>query len=150
LEVPAWFFAMGIGLMGLFSLQFFGLIPLLFGFMFIKTDRSEIDLNSKAYRNIKSFVGIKVVKWKPLPNIDYVSVFTTTENITVRALTAETRNAFPIIHLNLFYANNKKITIYQTKNKTDAFNVASKISKVLSIDILDATEKGDFKWIEKN
>ena len=77
-------------------------------------------------------------------------MFNTTENITVRALTAETTNSFPIIVLNIFYERNKKITIYKTKSIKDAFDVASHIADALAIDLLDATVKNDYKWVDKD
>ncbi len=144
------FAAIGVGLLGLFNLVIFSIVPLLFGCMMLKTEGSEIDLESKTFRETNSILGIKIGKWRPLPTIDYILVFATNENITVRALSAETTNAFPIIDLNLFYDNNKKITVYQTKSKADAFDVASHISEALLIDILDATEKGESKWLEKS
>jgi hypothetical protein len=119
-------------------------------FVLLRAEGSQIDLESKTYRSTISFLGIKVGKWKPLPKVEYISVFATNENITVRALSAETTNTFPVIHLNLFYDNNKKINIYGTKNIKDAFNVASHIADALLIDLLDATEKGDFKWVDKD
>ncbi|APY08631.1 hypothetical protein BWZ20_10095 [Winogradskyella sp. J14-2] len=129
---------------------FNGVFTFILAFVLLRTDGSEIDLESKTYRKTISVLGIKIGKWNPLPKVDYISVFATNENITVRALSAETTNTFPVIHLNLFYDNNKKITVYETKNQEDAFDVASHIADALLIDLLDATEKGDFKWVDKN
>jgi hypothetical protein len=126
------------------------IVLLVLSFILLRSDGSEIDLASKTYRKTISVFGIKVGKWNPLPIADYISVFATNENITVRALSAETTNTFPIIHLNLFYDNNKKITVYETKDQREAFEVASHIADALLIDLLDATEKGDFKWVDKS
>ncbi len=144
------FAALGVGVLGLIVLTPYALVPLLFGVMMLKTEGSEIDLESQTYRNVNAFLGFTFGKWQKLQNPEYVSVFNTTEDITVRALTAETTNTFPIIVLNIFYERNKKITVYKTKQVKDAFEVASHIADALLIDLLDATEKGDYKWVDKN
>ena len=155
-KVPIWKLIAGIAaiLVGLYGLvvniDFLMLVPILFGLMLLKTDGSEIDLKSKTYRKTVSFLGIRFGSWQALKNLEYISVFNTTEDITLRALSAETTNSFPIIVLNLFYERNKKITVYKTEQITDAFKVASHIADALIIDLLDATEKGDYKWVDKD
>ncbi len=154
-KVPIWKFIGGIaailvGIYGLFNLEFLMLVPILFGILMIKTEGSEIDLESKTYRKTLSFLGIKFGSWNSLENPEYISVFNTTEDITVRALSAETTNSFPIIVLNIFYGRNKKITVYKTKDIKDAFDVASHIADALLIDLLDATAPNDYKWVDKN
>jgi hypothetical protein len=153
-KIPIWKIMLGfasllVGLLGVISLNYLSLVPLLFGFMMLNTEGSEINLESQTYRKINSILGMKFGSWQPLKNSEYISVFNTTEDITVRALTAETSNSFPIIVLNLFYEQNKKITVYKTKDVKDAFDVASHIADALLIDLLDATEKGDYKWVDK-
>ncbi|MAB47123.1 MAG: hypothetical protein CMC05_00650 [Flavobacteriaceae bacterium] len=155
-KVPIYRIIVGIALLflciySLITMSIFNsIIMFVMAFVLLKAEGAEIDLESKTYRSTISFLGIKVGKWKPLPKVEYISVFATNENITVRALSAETTNTFPVIHLNLFYDNNKKITVYETKDQADAFNVASHIADALLIDLLDATEKGDFKWVDKD
>ncbi len=140
-----------LSMYGLIAISAFnGLFILVLAFILLRSDGSEIDLESKRYRKITLLLGIKIGKWKDLPVVDYLSVFSTNENITVRALSAETTNTFPVIYLNLFYDNNKKITLYETKDRDDAFETASNITDALSIDLLDATEKGNFKWVDKD
>ena len=154
-KIPVWkiaigFAAIAVGVLGLINLSPYGLVPLLFGVMMLKTEGSEINLESQTYRKINSVLGIKIGKWQKLKNPEYISVFNTTEDITWRVVTAETTNSFPIIDLNIFYEKNKKLTVYKTKNIKDAFDVASHIADALLIDLLDATEKGNFKWVDKD
>lgn len=154
-KVPFWkiilgFAAIGVGVLGVILLVFFALVPLLFGCMMLKTEGSEIDLESKTFRKTTSILGFSFGKWQPLHDAEYVSVFNTTEDITVRALSAETTNSFPIIDLNIFHDQNKKLTVYKTKDVRDAFDVASHIADALLIDLLDATIKNDYKWVDKH
>jgi len=53
---------------------------------------------------------------------------------------------FDVIHINLFYDRNKKITSFRTQNRKEAFNLAHEIAQILNIDILDATER-ESKWL---
>ncbi len=114
--------------------------------IFIYADGIEIDLELKKYRTIVSLFGLHFGKWKNLPEIDYVSVFKTSETTTVRALSAEANVKNDIIKINLFYNTNQKIEAYNTQNKEDAFAKAKQIATILNIDILDATER-ESKWL---
>jgi len=53
------------------------------------TEGSEIDLDNNTYRSVKSLFDTNFGKWKPCPQFDYVSVFKTKENQTVRVVTAQ-------------------------------------------------------------
>ncbi|MBR9845177.1 MAG: hypothetical protein GYB35_03275 [Algicola sp.] len=154
-KLPFWKLLLGllallIGFYGLYHLEFFMLIPILLGLMLLKTEGSEINLDSKTYRKTVSILGITLGKWHKFNNPEYVSIFSTTEDVTLRALTAETTNSYPIIVLNIFYERNKKITVYKTEDIKDAISVASRLADALFIDVLDATKKGDFKWVDKD
>jgi len=118
--------------------------------MVLKSEGAEINLESKTYRKIIAVLGLKFGKWQPLNNPKYISVFNTTENVTLRIVTAETTNSQPIIHLNLFLEHNSKITIYKTADAKEAFDIASHIADALNIDFLDATKKGNFRWVDKD
>lgn len=155
-QVPTYKIIIGIGLLvaSIYGILFVsvlnGVILWIMSFLLLKTDGSEIDLESKKYRKTQSYLGLKVGSWKALPNLEYISVFPTTENITVRALSAETTNSKDIILLNIFYNQNEKFTAYATTNMIDAFDVASHIADALMIDLLDARIKGDYKWVDKD
>ncbi|MUV05009.1 hypothetical protein GN157_14930 [Flavobacterium rakeshii] len=123
-----------------------GVIMIVLGAGLNTKEGSEINLTSKTYRTIRSVFGITVGSWKPIPEFEYVSVFRTKENQTVRVVTAEATTSSEIILLNLFYNRNKHITFYKTNSKEDAFKVAEHFKLALDIDILDATEN-EKKWL---
>ena len=153
-KLALWKKAVGITILifGIYSLMSspFALVPILLGVMLLIVEGTEIDLASKTYRKINSVFGIKFGSWQPLPDIEYVSVFSTKERVTARALSAETTNSEDIIVLNLFYDRNKKISAYRTNNIKDAYEVAFHISDALMVDVLDATVKNDFRWLDKD
>lgn len=126
---------------------FIGIMVLLMGINLFAKDGSQINLENKTYRNIKSIFGLKFGTWKPCPAFEYVSVFKTTESTNLNAgwaTLATIKNE--IIVLNIFYPRNKHITFYQTTDKADAFKVAEHFKFALDIDILDATGSEN-KWL---
>ena len=126
---------------------FVGVFAFGIGLNMITTDGSQIDLENKKYRSIKSVFGFKFGSWKSLPAFEYVSVFKTQESTDVNAFGA-TMGIFKsdIILLNLFYKGNKHITFYKTDSKEDAFKVADHFKLALDVDILDATTN-EKKWL---
>jgi hypothetical protein len=124
----------------------FGLIFLAIGINIILTEGTEIDLENKTYRSVKSIFGINFGKWKTCPKFEYISVFKTKETQRINVVTASTAFTNQIILLNLFYSGNKNITFYKTFDKADAFKVAEHFKLAFDIDILDATES-EKKWL---
>jgi hypothetical protein len=141
------FFFLALSLYSLLSFSLlFGSIFLVIGINLLLTEGSEINLKTNTYRNIKSLFGFRFGKWMPCPEFEYVSVFKTKENQTIRVITAETTLQNDIILLNLFYRGNKHITFYKTQNRADAFKMAEEFKSIFKIDILDATES-EKKWL---
>lgn len=138
------FFFMGVSWVVTGNL--FGMIFCGMSIFFFNRDGSEIELDNKRYRTFIELFGFRYGKWKDLPEIDYVSVFSTIESAKVRALTAEATVKNDIIVLNLFYHGNHRIKAYATTSKKDAFKKAKQIADILKIDILDATQ-AESKWI---
>lgn len=119
---------------------FVGLISLSIGVNLILTEGSEIDLERKMYRKVKSIFGINFGIWLPCPEFDYIAVFKTKETQRVNVVTATTTFTSDVILINLFYNTNKHITFYKTNSKKDAFDVAEHFKMAFDIAILDATE----------
>ncbi len=113
---------------------------------FLLTDGTEFDFANNRYRSLKSILGIRFGTWKALPNIDYVSVFRTSETTTLRSRSAQTNVKNEIIKLNLFYNTNRKIEAYVSYDLEDAFKKAHELASLLNVDILDATEP-ESKWL---
>lgn len=131
----------GIGILIWISI-FFGIMIFFIGVNMLLTEGTEINLESKTYRSIKSILGLHFGKWKPCPEFEYVSVFKTKEATAVSAYGAEIATfKNDVIMLNLFSKGNKHFTVYKTDDKTEAFKVAEHFKLALEIDILDATQK---------
>lgn len=50
---------------------------------------------------------------------------------------------------NLWYVKNRHFNMYSFENKEAAYEFAFTIAEKLNIDLLDATEKGNSKWLER-
>ncbi len=136
-------FGIAVGFFGVTALVsgnlLYGFIAVVIGINLVLAEGSEINLEYKTYRTVKSVFGINFGIWKACPKFEYVSVFKTRESQRINVVTATTAFNNDIIVLNLFYGN-KNITFYKTDNKTDAFKVAEHFKLALDIDVLDATE----------
>jgi hypothetical protein len=69
-----------------------------------------------------------------VPELEYVSVF------------LNQRDCFEV---NLWYKGNKHYKMYAFDEELGAFEFATQVANKLNIDLLDATEKGNSKWIDK-
>ena len=93
-KVPLWRTILGVAniVFTIFNLVTSGniatIVPLAFSYLLLKTEGTEIDLESKTYRKVFSILGFKIGKWQPIPDIDYVSVFAATFKTTVWASSA--------------------------------------------------------------
>lgn len=153
-KVPIWKTVLGITIACLSFYLFifstpFGIVLISLSYVLLRTEGSEINLDSKMYRKVFSIVGINIGKWEHLPDLEYISVFATEENTAVWASSASMNISEGVYVLNLFSKTNRKYEIYTSYNKKDAFDKASDIAEILMIDLLDATVTGDFKWVDQ-
>ena len=135
-----------IGINGAIFTNIFSIVVSGIGVFLVLTQGSEINLETKRYREFHSVFGVDFGAWKDLPDLEYVSVFKTKENSRVQAMGASANFSNPIIKLHLFYHTNQKIEAYITEDKEEAFKVAKHLANVLHIDVLDATER-ESKWL---
>lgn len=79
---------------------------------------------------------IGLLSWDKLsmiPELKYVCVF---------------KDSNECYQVNLWYSGNKHYKMYQFDTKAEAFDLAKKTAITLKIDLLDSTERGNFKWID--
>jgi len=92
------------------------------------------DFKNNKYKNEYNVAFIKIGWWKDLPDLKYIAVF---------------RKDDYVFEVNLWHSNNKHFTIYTYDDEDDAMKIGKKMAIELSIDLFDATQKGNFKWIDK-
>ena len=96
---------------------------------------TDIIIDTKNNKFIRVFsIGKLTYKHKSkVPDLDYISVFKINE-ITFQ--------------VNLWCLNNRHYKMYEFENKEEAFTLGKTVAKKLSIELLDATEKGNFVWVD--
>ena len=92
------------------------------------------DLDRRKFKSELSVGFIKSGKWQDLPPLNYISIFG-----------VYSKNYFEI---NLWYDKNKYLNIYTVNDKENAFELGFKIANRLNVRLLDATEKGNFKYLD--
>ncbi len=138
----------GLFIIGLISISqnYYSITFCVIGVYFFKTEGIEIDLKTKKYRETINLFNFSVGSWKDFPEIDYVSVFKTSQTTRIWVSTASTNVTNTEVKVNLFYDTNQKIEAYNTQDIEYAFEIAKQIATVLNVDILDATER-ESKWL---
>ncbi|MAP55712.1 hypothetical protein [Altibacter sp.] len=106
----------------------------------------ELDLEKMRYRKLHSILVFDFGTWRPLPAIDYISVFKTRKTSRARVITAEAHLGFDVFKVNLFYASNKHIEAYVSEEPGAAFAMAKDVAAILEVKIWDATQK-EQSWL---
>lgn len=104
------------------------------GISFSITKSILIDLDKEKLVSIYT-VGLfskKIIT--ALPKLEYVSVFKVDDME---------------FEVNLWYKGNKHYKMYKLMDKEHALKFGAMVAQKLNIDLLDATEKGNNKWVEK-
>lgn len=99
----------------------------------------QIDSLNQQIRFFSSFLGIKFGKWKPIPKLKYISVF----SILEKTLCEESTNRYFYgkgYQVNLFDENEMHYTIFESDNRMKAIKFAYKINKTLNLEIHDKTK----------
>ncbi|AXT18777.1 hypothetical protein D7030_05920 [Flavobacteriaceae bacterium AU392] len=107
----------------------------MFTYQHIINSRVKLDLKHRKMRRTYTLGLLKFRrKWKKLTRPQYISVFKTNDKY----------------ELNLWNENNDKLNVITLSDYQNAFKKAFFIAEKLNIDVLDATDKGNFKLIHKD
>ena len=115
------------------------LLPLLFIFSFAfplsAVKNYHFNFDAKKFKVEYAIGYLKYGKWKDLPKLEYISVFQKSESY---------------YELNLWYYRNKHYNVFMYSEFDEAFLDAFQISEKLQIDLLDASVKNNYRWIDKD
>jgi len=117
---------------------YYTLYLLPFGLGFCTQKRIHIDIKNSRFRPTVEIGNFKFGKWKTIRNYDYVSVFYD-----------PSKQVSDQFEVNLWFDRNKHFELYARNNFEDAMLIAYNLSEELKIDLLDATIKNDYSWIDK-
>ena len=115
------------------------LILFLLGTTFCSQKRVYLDLKKLKIKASYEVGPIKIGRWQPIKNPEYVSVFLRPKS-----------DGSTVFEVNLWYERVKHIELYERDDYMDAFKIGYNISEKLNIDLLDATVPNESKWIDKN
>jgi hypothetical protein len=100
-------------------------------FSMTKTVMIDVDANKSISRfAVGPFSRDRISK---VPQLEYVAVF------------LDQKGNYQV---NLWYGRNKHYKMYRFQEKPFAMKLAAAVAQKLHIDLLDATRKGDFQWVE--
>ncbi len=127
-----------------------GLIPIVIGLLLLLHKPGvEVDMQNRRYRNSGFVFNKGIGPWQALPDVQYISVFKASEVSAVRGLTnTRVSQKQDVIKVNFVYDRTRRLTIYQTSDRQDAFQKAKMLARGLDLRIYDATGKPQ-GWIEK-
>lgn len=108
------------------------------GLNFSSQKRIYIDIQNSRFKPSFEIGPLKIGKWKTIKNYEYVSIFY-----------EPTKRESEQFEVNLWYDRNKHFELYSRNNFEDAMLVGYDVSEQLNIDLLDATIRGESKWIDK-
>lgn len=117
------------------SLVFLELAIFLFlsGISFSIVRDYHFNIKEKKYKILFCIGPIRVGSWKTFENLNYISVF---------------KNNKDKFEVNLWYNKNKHFNISTYGKQNFALLAGKHIAKKLNIDLLDATEPRNSKWVE--
>jgi hypothetical protein len=130
IRLGIWTFVLGLGSIGLF----------------IYSEGIQIDFANKKFRKVKSFGPQRFGKWENFIDTCYISVFKTALVSGVTGMSGTSVTAKEnVVKVNIIFSKSERILAFQTKDKDEAFRVATMLSDRLTMKLWDATEpKG--KW----
>ncbi|WP_285651260.1 hypothetical protein [Allomuricauda sp. NBRC 101325] len=114
-----------------------GLFAIVQGVVFSMVRSIHFDLKANKYKIVYSVGPISYGKWKELPEVNYVSVFRQPKS-----------NGKYTFDVNLWYTNNRHFNVYENYIVEPSFDMGYQIAKSLNVDLLDATDPHNKKWIE--
>lgn len=115
------------------------IVSIYFGMLVTSIRGIEINKKENKLREFISFFGIKLGWWRQFNNPEYISVF--------KAMYYdEDGSKNEILNVNLFFEDKKHMTVYQTGNLEDAFEIANFFKETFNINVLDASTN-ESKWL---
>lgn len=108
-------------------------ILIVLGISFSVVKDYQFDFKNNQYKIIHRIGSIRVGKWRNFQSLDYISVFKKSETKYL---------------VNLWYNRNKHFSFGMSNKPETALNIGSELSKKLKIDLLDATDPHNSKWVD--
>ncbi len=102
------------------------------GISFAVVKDYQFDFKNNQYKIIYRIGPIRVSEWRKFQSLDYISVFKKSDSKYL---------------VNLWYNKNKHFNFGMSNKSETALNIGSELSKKLKLDLLDATDPHNSKWV---
>ncbi|OFY49042.1 MAG: hypothetical protein A2W85_16440 [Bacteroidetes bacterium GWF2_41_31] len=106
----------------------------------------EIRIKERLFRSYISIFSIFMGKWKPLPEIGYITLFNERVNQEAWMLSIHGNTLDEHIKVALVHGNHQQIPVGIFKDKEKAVEAATKLATQLGTKLLDYTSK-DQVWV---
>ena len=128
------------GIYLLYELNIWGLL-LFLASLFVSFSHSgiQIDFAKNSYREYLGLVLFKFGKWKPLPKIQYVTVFVDRFVQEMHVTSISGTQTINDLKINLVIAKNSYISVGKFKNKSDGMKAGHILASNLHTKLLDYT-----------
>jgi hypothetical protein len=110
------------------------LLPIAVGFSAVKD--IYFDLSNNRYKEKICFGPFGFGSWKPLPTIEYVSIFKQPK-----------ANGTFIYETNLWYGKNRHFNLLESDSKVEVMEMGKIVAELLGVDLLDATVPNNYRWL---
>lgn len=121
-------------IINLYNIFGLGLISLSLGLRFATVKTILIDTSLERLISRYHIGPFSIDRLSSIPQLEYVAVFL---------------NAKELHEVNLWYKGDRHYKMYVFEDKYHAFRFAEMVTQKLQLDLLDATQKGNSKWIER-
>jgi len=109
----------------------------------------QIDFEENKYREYLGVFQLKMGKWHPLPNLQYVTVFVGRYVEEMHMATISSTQTKSDYKINLIVSKTSRIEIGSYTDKTKAMNTGRYLAVQLQCKLLDYTS-GNAVWVELN
>jgi len=131
-----------------YQLSIISVLILLFGFALASLAYgNQIDFTTKSYRSYLSILGIKTGKWRKLPAIKYVNVYTEHLSQDAWVISIGSTYKYKKIKVGLVVNKRKHFDVGLFESKDEAMKIAKMVAGLLDTKLLDYTSK-EPKWVD--
>lgn len=123
-------------------------LPLILAGIFVSFTNTgiQIDFENNSYKEYFGLLFLKFGKWKPLPKIQYVTMFIDRAVQEMHVASISGTQTLDDIKINLVIAKNSYITAGKFKNKTESMKTGKYLAVNLKTKLLDYTSSKS-EWI---
>jgi hypothetical protein len=121
--------------------------------LFLTFSRKVVAVNFgiENYKETFSIFGISPNNWKPLPVIEYVSIFPTKVSQSIASFNPamQTEIGFKEVRINLIHSRNKRLHVFTSETEEIFKQVALKFGEELKVGVYDCTGEENI-WIKED